>query len=317
MARRWAAATVLALALASAGALAYVRSVTDHYTPVQWSSSCAWIAADSAGSPDLPLSVVESTLQKSLLNWQSATLTKGCTYLQLMMDPPAPGEALLDRKNVLKFRTDKWCRPAEPSKGQNEMCYPHQAAAITTVFYSNDPGKSDDGNIIDADIQMNDLDFTFVVEPTTAQPRKGTTISDLENTLTHELGHFQGLDHTCWDQAAPYQNMPPKDNAGASVPDCTKLDQIPIAKKLQIVTATMYNYASPGEIVKRTPKADDIAAICGIYPAGGAVPACLRASQQVKGGCSLAGASTPSPWSGAALLLLAALGLGRRRWRRG
>jgi hypothetical protein len=36
-----------------------------------------------------------------------------------------------------------------------------------------------------------------------------------------------------------------------------------ISDYLRITTATMYNFANPGETSKRMPKADDIAGICG------------------------------------------------------
>ena len=79
------------------------------------------------------------------------------------------------------------------------------ATGITTVFYV-DHGEPDDGTILDADVELNDINFTFVVEPTTQQPRAGTEVSDLENTLTHELGHVLGLDHTCANAATPPQS---------------------------------------------------------------------------------------------------------------
>src|SRR5258706_15340411 len=145
--------------------------------------------------------MVQQIVTKSIANWQTVTFDAGCSYLKIIEDAPAALDAHLDNLNAIKFRSDKWCRPAE--KGNAEICYSAQAAAITTVFYTTSPGKANDGAIVDADIQLNEMNFTFVWVGLKVPPiRDNTMQSDLENTLTHELGHFQGLDHTCWDHIA-------------------------------------------------------------------------------------------------------------------
>jgi uncharacterized protein (TIGR03382 family) len=250
------------LAALSASANAYVRSRTQHGTPVYWPGSCVWVQPDSDGSPDLTLDEVETIVKKSMQNWQS--LTMACGYIVLNYDTPAKLEAHLDGKNVVKFRTDKWCHPDD---AQNKgVCYDKSAAAITTVFYLDRPGQDMDGFIIDADIELNDLNYTFVniIE---GQPlptgRPGTSIADLENTLTHELGHLQGLDHTCKDAATPANEV---DENGNPPPACNNLAALDPAELQKIRGATMFNSAAPGEITKRMPKPDDVAGICAIYP---------------------------------------------------
>src|SRR5205823_1096270 len=130
--------------------------------------------------------------------------------------------------NTVKFRTDRWCHPDDDQ--QKGVCYSAQAPAITTVFYI-DHGKSDDGTILDADIELNDLDYTFVVLPAGGTARPGTTSVDLENTLTHELGHLQGLDHTCKDAAMPPTEV---DQNGNTPPACDMLSAVPLADRLRI-----------------------------------------------------------------------------------
>ena len=254
-------ASALALSFAF-DAHAYVRSRTQHGTAVYWPGSCVWVQPDSDGSPDLTLEVVDATIQTSIDAWQN--LTHACGYIDLKKDAPAKLEAHLDGKNVVKFRTDKWCHPDD---AQNKsVCYDKSAAAITTVFYLDRPGQDQDGYIIDADIELNNINYTFVTV-IDGQPlptaRMGTSIADFQNTLTHELGHLQGLDHTCKDAATPENEV---DDTGNPPPACNNLASLNPADLQKIREATMFNSAAPGETKKRSPEADDVAGVCAIYP---------------------------------------------------
>lgn len=297
-------------ALAGGAAWAFVRSRASSGTGLYWPSSCVWVQPDQAGTPDLPLDTVVAVLDRSIANWQSRTAD--CAYLSIHRDPPAPLGAKLDRKNVVTFHTDKWCHPADGKRP--EVCYPHEAVAITYLLFPDKPGKPDDGQILDADIELNDVDFTFVVEPADETPLKGKRIADLENTLTHELGHFQGLDHTCW-VPSDVQPVPPLDDQGQPIPDCSDLDSLPEVERERIETATMFNYAVPGETSKRTPQADDLAGICSIYPKADDPKSCVRPDEP-SGGCSLTTRRPASSPSLPSLLVacLVACGLVRRRY---
>ena len=303
----------LAATLAATNADAYVRSRTKHGTAVYWPGACVFVQPDSDGTPDLPADTVFATVQKSMQNWQD--LTASCGYLQMKYDTPAQVEAHLDGKNVVKFRTDKWCHPDDTQN--KDVCYAAQAAAITTVFYLDRKGEGEDGYIIDADIELNDINFTFgtVVEgQPLPSPRPGTSLADLENTLTHELGHLQGLDHTCKDSATPDVEV---DENGNPPPACNNLSMLTPAELAKIRDATMYNSAMPGETKKRSPEADDVAGICAIYPIDQAPlhSACKHTNlddYQTRG-CQF----VPGPAGGAALFvgLLALLGWRTRRRR--
>jgi hypothetical protein len=253
------AAVTLTLA---ADASAFVRSRTKHGTAVYWPGACVFVQPDSDGSTDLAPGDVFSIIQKSMQNWQ--TLTQGCGYLQLNFDQPGAVEAHLDGKNVVKFRKDKWCHPEDDQN--HDVCYDSHAAAITTVFYLDRPGEGQDGYIIDADIELNNIDFTFVnvmLGQPLPSPRPMTSIADLENTLTHELGHLQGLDHTCKDTATPANEV---DENGNPPPPCGNLSTLTPADLVKVREATMFNQAMAGETKKRSPEADDVAGICAIYP---------------------------------------------------
>jgi hypothetical protein len=74
--------------------------------------------------------------------------------------------------NCLVWREDDWPRD-----------YGAEALALTTLTYEPATGK-----ILDADIELNGVDYRF-----------GTDCSpdavDIQNTIAHEAGHMLGLDH--------------------------------------------------------------------------------------------------------------------------
>lgn len=298
--RAIAAGALLALAWPAGGARAYVRETTDSGKPVYWAGNCASVAPDTDPPRGITLDTFTSTAAQAASNWQLLTTKAAvpCSYLVLTVDPAAAGEAHLDNKNVLKVRKDVWCRP--PEIDHPRLCFSDSAASITSVFYTPATGE-----ITDADIELNDINFTFVDLPSTVQPRPGTKTIDLENVLTHELGHFQGLDHTCWDHTAATQ---PKDDQGNLIPDCNDLAGLPPDEQARITSATMYNFDGPDETSKRSPEADDVAGICGIYPRAKDPGRCSSPGAP-KGGCHC-GAGEGAAVFGAAL---AWLGLRRRK----
>jgi hypothetical protein len=298
----------LLLCLVATPAGAYVRSRTSHNTPIFWPSSCVFVQPDSGGSPDLAPDVLAATIMQSMNDWIQPMMS--CSTMQLMYDQPAPLEAHLDGKNIIKFRTDRWCHPNDAQN--NNVCYEPANAAITTVFHLDHPGESDDGYILDADVELNAINFTFAILnadgtiPAGVTARPGTTIVDMENTLTHELGHLLGLDHTCKDAATPANEV---DETGMPPPPC---NAIPPAERTKIVDAVMYNFTMTGDVTKRTLKQDDLNGACAIYPSTNKYK-CVRVnpSSYTHGGCALAGRSATG--AGALGLLLGALALLRRR----
>jgi MYXO-CTERM domain-containing protein len=113
---------------------------------------------------------------------------------------------------------------------------------------------------------------------------------DLQNTTTHEAGHFIGLSHPCNGVGEPW------------LPACNASHQ----------QTTMYPATSPGQIEQRSLSSDDVNGVCTIYPLGRDTPGVVAPLPDDDDGC---GCASTGPAS-LAPFLVAALALRRRPLRR-
>lgn len=175
-----------------------------------------------------------SVLARSIATWTTVDCGSGTTGLEVTL--LAEGNACTTAshyrggRNVhtIVFVADGWAR---------ERLHDPRALAVTYVWH--DPAS---GEILDADIELNEdtRDFHVCAAPLCADVVPlDSAVADLENTLTHELGHYFGLAHTPDDPAA-----------------------------------TMHAEAGFGETSKRDLAADDATGICAVYPAGSLPAAC-------------------------------------------
>jgi hypothetical protein len=221
--------------------------MTDRGVPVRWPSNCVTMVVHVDRPPlDLTPAGVEATARAAAATWSRPAV--GCTGFEVQMAIEQTDDAVVanDARNNLVFRRDSWA-------------YDPQALAITTVF-----ARQSDGVIVDGDLELNAVTFVW---GDLAAGASGARTWDLQNTLTHELGHLLGLDHNC---RFPGDVRALLDDRGAPVPECASAPP-------EIRESTMYPAVLPGDLERRTLAADDIAAVCGIYPLLGAGP-CLPAA---------------------------------------
>jgi hypothetical protein len=270
--------SLIASAVLAGPAQAYVRTTTiSTGAPTYWNRTVLDITAYIA---DPPAALTQDDFLRAL-NAAAAAWSRGelpCTSMEIRISslalPSAP--VALDGTNRLTFRREEWCK--EPRE-ENEACYDPFTLAVTTVF-----ARSTDGEILDADVELNGM---FTWGDVVRAPRPGENVQDLQNCLTHELGHFIGLEHTC---ALPGDRAGQVDNEGRARRSCEGTSQ-------EIQATTMFPAVIPGDIERRTLAPDDSQAVCEIYPA--LEPVLLGESS----GCALSGRSSRPV--GAALVLLA------------
>ncbi len=215
---------------------------------------------DAKGLPGLSLADVVTTVQSGFDQWLSVScslcpandpgstpvacaphpLAVDVTLVGLVAPGPVGGTCVRSNPktgqcvkassngNNIEFFTDlqQW----QDQSGQSSTVY-----GLTVITYSQV-----DGIIVDADILMNAASHTFCLSPCDGNA--------LCNTITHEIGHFFGLDHS------------------------------------QVPGATLAPTASVGQTDKCVVHEDDQAGICHVY-ASTCAPTAVAKAPQGGGGC--------------------------------
>jgi hypothetical protein len=301
----WLGAALALLLVGGAGrAQAYVRTVTTNTAlPMCWSRPDLHLSiAAGASLPDLDSATFVAAAQAAAAAWNEASLAPParCSQLQLIIDvtPAVRADAAQDDDNWITFRKVIWHRePCTPTPVDDCGPYPPEALAITSVY-----AHVNDGTIVGGDIELNGTKKWADVQK---QPTLRSDHFDLQNALAHELGHFIGLDHTCY-----LATVPPRprgiDYHGNPVPDCGP------ASSAEIKATTMYASAEAGDIDKRDLAADDVRAVCDLFPAGMSLPCAPHGTGG--GGCAAAGSGGFGGAGLAAALGAVLFALRRRRY---
>ena len=190
--------------LASGEARAFVRSTTGN-SPFFWKESCVPVTIylnrfDMMSGMSMDQIVKSVTAAAHSWSADAVTCDDGSSpFLEIVptLAPAtaAPPAVAWDAKNSIIFRTEMWSK-----SGVSGHAYAFEALAVTTVT------ARADGHIVDADMEINGVNQSWMnLDPGVSLPfDRGDTrqIFDLQNALTHEFGHFIGLDHTCFIPSA-------------------------------------------------------------------------------------------------------------------
>lgn len=280
---------VLLIALAAGAGLtpsaagAFVRTTTSDGTAISWDRRCIPWHMNQRGSQDLSFDAARVAVARSFETWQS----EECSDIELTPQGKTNLEVVGFTPEAKNVNVVLW---------REEGSWRHSSAIIgltTVTFCERSEGSlcSYTGRVLDADIELNGDAFTF---STSLVP--GRVRYDVQNTVTHEVGHLLGFEHT------------------------------PVAE------ATMYASAPAGESRKSTLAQDDVDALCTTYPDLAPVPACeppevagdyvvadpfkqeRAARRSGEGGCAAVASTAAPAWAGVALCA-AALAVRRRRAR--
>ncbi len=289
---------LLVSGLASAQPFLRTRALSntgDSNLCVTWGVRKVTYRMDVAGSAKTPVEAEFTAIDNAFASWQN--LARGCSDFEFVrgmriMDPKV-GRGTAD-DNVVTFREEN-CREAVPltdacqsdgSCGNKYKCWEHGDAtiALTTSTYSTRTGV-----VFDSDIEFNAgassdgarFLFTTISSPPCVEGMESPfcTAYDIQNTATHEIGHFVGLDHV---------------NGSSS---------------------TMAPTAPLGDLQKRVIDPGTASGFCGTYPKGKPPVPCDELAQLKNKitarntgtlGCSCDGVLVAAPW-------LALLAFRRRR----
>ncbi len=243
--------------LATGTARAYVREVTSSGVPVAWRYPCQTMRI-YLGSPPPVLTEDDffAASTQAAAAWSYPALACTDIRLAMMAETEPSADVGNDHKNVIVFRKETWCRqptPVDDAGIPEPQCFSSSALAVTSLFKNSKTGE-----ILDADIELNAVDYSW--GDLVGQPALATsTTADFQNALTHELGHVLGLDHNCYANSDLQDRL--NDNTGAPEVDCyspTPPDAV--------AEATMYPSVMLTDTLRRTLTTDDEQGICEIYP---------------------------------------------------
>ncbi len=210
------AVALLALLAATGPASAYQLKENGEGAVVRWPAGDVTFHVSEAGSKDLAMNDVKRIVRAAFSEWSKVEGTS----LDLKMGEPTaeapgfyPGQA---NTNVVAFARDAW--PFETD-----------AMAMTITAF-----RQSTGELVDADIIVNELHHTWGEGEAAA--------NDLQNALTHEVGHFIGVAHSDKSEA------------------------------------TMFSSASTFETKKRSLDVDDLAALRASYPGTNATVRTVQAT---------------------------------------
>jgi hypothetical protein len=274
----------------------YARSHVDSTNPLSaclyWPAGNLEFYQSQAGNPATG-GTEFGAISRAFGSWQQ--ILAGCGNLTLVEGPHVPDRTIgydeknpSANKNVVLFR-QRACVDSAPSSDacwQDQSCgnkydcweYQQGTIALTTSTFNTRGGQ-----IYRADVELNAGQYAFTTvdsPPCTSQPYVNCVAFDVQNTITHEAGHFLGLEHTSY----PGSVMNPT--------------------------------APVGETSKRTIDPGSRSFVCAVYPKGGASQSCNVEPVTPTLGPASCGAAGGSPWPWAAGAGLLGLWLARG-WRRG
>ena len=152
--------------------------------PLFWPTSCIGFSIQKDGTANLPMSEARRVIVDSFVTWSDLACRGGgqadigfgelhdATCHVAQYNPSGPNA------NVVMFQDDKWTYTDVSD-----------TLAKTTVSYDTSTGE-----IWDADIELNYAYNELTVGD-------DHVVYDLQSILTHEIGHFIGLDHSLDDEA--------------------------------------------------------------------------------------------------------------------
>ena len=179
--------------------------------PTYWKNPCVSFYLNEEGTSHIAKDDVIRVVKKSIEAWNHPEVSSLESHYSGLTDEDRIGynPYIQENANIIVFRDKEW----------NES---PAMMALTSVIQRNSTGE-----IYDADIEINTADYRYGIFE-----QDGSDVVDLENTLTHEIGHVFGLGHSLNTKA------------------------------------TMFPYSGTGEIGMRDLDEDDLEAIHAIYPPG-------------------------------------------------
>ena len=174
------------------------------------------------GNPENTGDAEFTAVENAMATWNAELSTCGSLTISA---GPRTGSRLAEyikgaavHHNVILWRFDK-CSVKVPGSdvcwnegncGNKFDCWQHSNTALAITTTSFEPST---GEVIDSDIELNVPGYLFTVvdSPVCVPPNFALTCvaTDIQNAMTHELGHSLGLAHSCMPGSVMAASSPP------------------------------------------------------------------------------------------------------------
>jgi hypothetical protein len=186
----------------AAGCLAFTTPMLAVLSTTETGATVRWTLAEIVLHPELPGSGGEplrrqlaAALTRSAAVWNDALAGCAAPRLRVVAPRTSDAPARADGRSQVVVRADSWC----PHRyREREDCYDPSQAGITRLYPRIVPGAAEDGDLREADIEINAVHSDWFSE---------LAASRLEALLAHELGHVLGLAHPLASDSAGRESV--------------------------------------------------------------------------------------------------------------
>ncbi|MBL6976078.1 MAG: OmpA family protein [Deltaproteobacteria bacterium] len=175
--KRWLLTACLALTQ-----LAWTQYYTSNGIPIRWYEPEVTVLVDGKGTADVDGDGEFAAILTSLATWNDVDCPHPLLVDKGTVSGAVPGEKNKDNLVIWEDET-QWIHVDRP-----------KVIALTTLYFNDATGE-----VAKFDMEFADHKFIFTV---TDDPLE--THTDVENTVTHEMGHVLGLDHSSVAEATMY-----------------------------------------------------------------------------------------------------------------
>lgn len=209
--------------------------------PVRWTRSAIVLEPFVHEGAPLSSATLGVALEAGIRDWNAAL--GACGSPKLRVARGSVGRIRQDGRSVVLLRTGAWC---PEGAREREDCYDRGRAAITHLYPVQAASSPHDGEVDEADIEINAVDHRWSLDG-----KLPGTLS-LRAIVAHELGHVLGLDHSCSESSRARRA-----ESSSALPACSA----PQAAK-----SIMYpEPVEPGHELVLSPGATEVVALCSLY----------------------------------------------------
>jgi hypothetical protein len=154
--------------------------------PLRWTQA-EIVLRPNAGADEAFNAMLRKSFVESAKAWNDALAACRAPKLRVARSASRALRPIRDGFSTVLVRRDKWCPDAAHDESD---CYGADRAAFTSL-YPNDAEGGRYGDLREADLELNGVDFSWSLEG----ENPGT--NSLHAIVVHELGHVLGLEHPC------------------------------------------------------------------------------------------------------------------------